>query len=190
MMYYHARPIELCCRDKIYGKNEDQSLYRSANFWLSKYSGFVNPLWVSNSRDALCKYSNDSAHVLFGFSSMHGFPVSYKPWMYILSRLLMLDTTDVNFMDGIVEDMFRSDLADEVKNEWVFTYNWNGCVDLRHFLRKNIFVRTDQFALESLDLRQAATIICKEQVHRTVLVRKQFNPKIIKVSSYRTLRRA
>lgn len=188
-MYYFARPIEKCRYEKLYAKDEDPALYRSALSWLKKYCGFFPVLWVSNNQNALCGYTPECNHVLFGFSSIHGFPVSYEPWSYILSRLLLLDTTDANFMDGIVEEMFHPDLHEEVREEWGFTYSWHGCQDFKHFLKRNVFVPSGQFALESLDLRRASTIICREQVHRTVLIRSQYSPKVVKVSSFRTLRR-
>jgi hypothetical protein len=178
-MYYFSCDFDDIPFGLIRAKCRKGDMYETAYKWLAQYCDFFPPLWVSSDRDRLTGYNDKSGRVLFGFNSLNGFPVKYDQWMILLGILVNLDTNNFRYIDEYLVTALR-ELEDSGEIDLSPHQNLDG------YLKSSVFVNEDQFAVQSLDLRQSHIIVCKDEVQRTNLSRRGFPLSIIKVSSVYT----
>ncbi len=175
-MYFYACDLELAPYGWVRGTCRKGDYYETAFKWLSQYCNFFPPLFVSREQDKLTCYSIKSDKLLFGFKSINGFPIKYDEWMRLVGVLVNLDTNNFRLIDEkLVEGLKEFQSLGEI--------SLSGYANLDDFLRRRVFVESEQFVVASLDLRKSSIIISHNEIQKNSLVKKGFSPSLIKVVS-------
>jgi len=175
-MYFYACDLENSPCGWIRGICKKGNYYETAFKWLSQYCNFFPPLFVSTEQDKLTGYSIKSDKLLFGFKGINGFPIKYDEWMRLTGILVNLDTNNFRFIDEkLVEGLKELQAAGEI--------DLSPYANLDDFLKKRVFVESEQFVVSSLDLRKSSIIICHSEIQKSSLIKKGFTPNLIKVVS-------
>jgi hypothetical protein len=150
--------------------------YETAYKWLSQYCDFFPPLFISTDQSRLSGYNQSTGKVLFGFSNVRGYPVKYDEWMRIVEVLINIDTTDFSIMDRAIIDGLKD--MEKVGDIDLSTYP-----SFEAYLKKAVFVESEQYVVNSLDLRKASVIVCQSEIHKSSLIRKGFPASLIRIAS-------
>lgn len=173
-MNFYAGEVEEISYGWVRGSCKKGGYYETAYKWLSQYSKFFPPIFLSSDQNKLSGYDNKSNKVLFGFRNLNGFPVKYDEWLRIVGILINLDTNNFRYIDEkLMEGLMELSKTGEIKIE--------PHVNLDSYLKSKVFVEFDQFVVGSLDLRKSSVIVCYNEIQKTALARKGFPVSQIKV---------
>jgi len=173
-MYYYAGDIEEVFCGRIRPRLEKDSLLETAYRWLGRHCGFFPPLWVSRNQNKLVGYNIESQKVLFGFKRMNGFGVIYDEWITLVGILANLKTSSFYYVDQVLFEELQILEKDGM-------VDFEGTKNLREYLQKKVFKKSDQIIVQSLDLRRSDIIICKSKIQKAALIKKGFPASKIKI---------
>lgn len=176
-MYFFACDLDKAPYGIVRGSCKRGDFFETAYKWLAQYCQFFPPLFVSTDQSRLSGYLPSSDKIVFGFKSISNiFPVDYNGWVMISGILLNLDTNNFRLIDErLVEGLKELQSDGEVD---LSKYH-----NLDDFLKRNVFVNKEQFAVQSLDLRRAYSILCSNEIQKATLTRKGFQSGQIKIVS-------
>jgi hypothetical protein len=181
-MYYHCRNLKYVKYDKVLPAPYDtiDEYMILAYQWLSKYCAYCPQIWLSRSHSNITgfrsiikqksrkmygKRINNDPNILFGFDIIKGFPVDYDRWCFILNALINKESLKEHFesITGLYKEDNEDPLGDKILGEWI------SCGSEQEYLKKYLFVETDQVVVPSLNLKVAKKIICRNEKEKKAL---------------------